>query len=676
MLILAFGAAILGVMLLHRLREKRMFNLLLKDKDRDLLSLHLLLQRERDLHKEAKRKTEEMKAKIYSLRTQQMELDSKVLEMQSTISSLKDEQKIMESTLEEKQNEIKLLQEKETEPNKENPQASNLAETLKQKEAEIEDLKRHVYPVKVWSVSTDDPSNPDVNLTRTANLPWRDKQEASGTKEVYGELQKSVRYSHSEILNRATDENLSESAKQDEDSSTRGRDRIEDRVGLSAAGERISQNSQKLETSRREAFGDRRDGSNKVQDIKTKDDPYIHEMKEEGNNVGADHVDAQDEYHDNEAVDGKEQGRAGNGGMENLNSQGGEGEKLEMNSRGGVKLEVPDNLQAGAGEPRMRGKYGNTSNPKRKRGRIEARRRKHRSSRNNENSEGRSIRSMRFYRDAVQSESYKRLGDEELQKLEKERGNQNMGLGTKDESGQGNDKLDVYSNQTVESSETENNNQVKSNGEEGTDSRKDDRGSVVSADDNLLKPQHSNRVENGTGKGGNVDIDQQNEKGQEIEDPQENSEKLKTEADETSGDAGTQKGQELKQPEEQAGGVKPKTEAEGDDRMHQNQELGQPEKHAGGVKQNIEAEEGNGGMKKTPDLEPEEDAGDAKQTIKADDDEEDETSRKKGIANKYEEKEDSEIADNQEPETDFQESRAKLVEDTEHGEDKTDEPEF
>ncbi|MBA0649112.1 hypothetical protein Goklo_016716 [Gossypium klotzschianum] len=44
MLLLAFGAALLGVMVLHKFRERRIFNLLIEDKNRQLLSLQLLLQ--------------------------------------------------------------------------------------------------------------------------------------------------------------------------------------------------------------------------------------------------------------------------------------------------------------------------------------------------------------------------------------------------------------------------------------------------------------------------------------------------------------------------------------------------------------------------------------------------------------------------------------------------------
>ncbi|KAF5741485.1 protein hook [Tripterygium wilfordii] len=49
MLLVAFGAALLGVMVLHKLRERRIFNLLVIEKDRQLFSLQLLLQCGKDL---------------------------------------------------------------------------------------------------------------------------------------------------------------------------------------------------------------------------------------------------------------------------------------------------------------------------------------------------------------------------------------------------------------------------------------------------------------------------------------------------------------------------------------------------------------------------------------------------------------------------------------------------
>ncbi|KAF4382547.1 hypothetical protein F8388_015375 [Cannabis sativa] len=135
-----------------------------------------LFGRERDYTKEAKMKNEELKAKIFSLRMQKMEIERRVVEMQSTIESLKDEGKTMEGAIEEKQNEIKMLrlqqQHSTTTVNndeKDNSQVMALTQTLKQKEAQIEDFKRLLqYPEKKdlsISTTTDDPSKGSVNLT-------------------------------------------------------------------------------------------------------------------------------------------------------------------------------------------------------------------------------------------------------------------------------------------------------------------------------------------------------------------------------------------------------------------------------------------------------------------------------------------------------------------------------
>ncbi|XP_054814817.1 intracellular protein transport protein USO1-like [Prosopis cineraria] len=157
MLLLAFGAALLGVMVLHKFRERRVYTLLLKEKDRDLLALQLFLQKERDHTKEMKRKNEEMKAKIYSLRSQKMELDRRVLEMKSTMDSLKEEQRVMESAFEEKQNEIKMLREKVSDLENENPELIALKDKFRQKEAEMEALKhRFEEAFKSRGVSSND----------------------------------------------------------------------------------------------------------------------------------------------------------------------------------------------------------------------------------------------------------------------------------------------------------------------------------------------------------------------------------------------------------------------------------------------------------------------------------------------------------------------------------------
>ena len=49
-LFVSFGAAIFGVMLLHKLREGRIFNLIVQEKDNQLVYLHRLLQVSLSLH--------------------------------------------------------------------------------------------------------------------------------------------------------------------------------------------------------------------------------------------------------------------------------------------------------------------------------------------------------------------------------------------------------------------------------------------------------------------------------------------------------------------------------------------------------------------------------------------------------------------------------------------------
>ncbi|XP_040369539.1 uncharacterized protein LOC112185069 [Rosa chinensis] len=196
MLVLVFGAALVGVMVLHKLRERRIFNLVIKEKDTELVSLHLALQKERDYSREVKMKHEDLKAKMYSIRTQKMRLERTVVEMKSTIGSLKEELRTMEAAFEEKQNETKMPLRGNGDQS-DNPRVMKLVESLKQKEAEIEDLK-HRLEYKVWSVSTDDPSNPTRNLTMSRRRDEADQvssEDGNGSKSMnfkQGETTKEV----------------------------------------------------------------------------------------------------------------------------------------------------------------------------------------------------------------------------------------------------------------------------------------------------------------------------------------------------------------------------------------------------------------------------------------------------------------------------------------------------
>ncbi|KAL8152239.1 hypothetical protein V2J09_009999 [Rumex salicifolius] len=168
MLLLALGAAILGVIVLHKLREGRLFSLLVKEKDHELISLHLLLQKEREFNKEAKKKLEQMKTNMYSISAQKSDVEGRLLEVNSLVSSLKDEQKTLESQLEEKQSEIKTLRQQQQQmmPNEE----IKFRDTSNQRQVENEDVKSHIEePASVWSVSSDDPSKPPVKVTKEEN---------------------------------------------------------------------------------------------------------------------------------------------------------------------------------------------------------------------------------------------------------------------------------------------------------------------------------------------------------------------------------------------------------------------------------------------------------------------------------------------------------------------------
>ncbi|KAI3717296.1 hypothetical protein L1987_68833 [Smallanthus sonchifolius] len=139
---------LMGVMVVERVKGRRLFNIVIKEKDRQILSLHLLLQKERQYAKENKRKNQDLNAKLYSLGTQKIALSNKIIQMRSTIDSLRDEQRVLELAIDEKQNQIK------------------------HKESEIKDLKGSLQtPPKIWSVTSNDPSNRSVNLTSTIMNP-------------------------------------------------------------------------------------------------------------------------------------------------------------------------------------------------------------------------------------------------------------------------------------------------------------------------------------------------------------------------------------------------------------------------------------------------------------------------------------------------------------------------
>ncbi|CAK8575534.1 unnamed protein product [Lathyrus sativus] len=138
-LLMTFGAALFGVMVLHRFREKRIFNLLVKQKDHQLITLQLLLQKEKDRTKELSRKNQETKAKIYTLSSQKMEFARTIAGMKSTMNSLKDEQKLIESAFVVQQRELRRMKERGSNLEQRGFEKMASRENLKKKEAEKQD---------------------------------------------------------------------------------------------------------------------------------------------------------------------------------------------------------------------------------------------------------------------------------------------------------------------------------------------------------------------------------------------------------------------------------------------------------------------------------------------------------------------------------------------------------
>ncbi|KAK9131627.1 hypothetical protein Scep_011155 [Stephania cephalantha] len=187
MLILAVTAAVFAVMLLHKMRERRIFNILISEKEHNLLTLQLLLQKERESAKEMKKKIEELKSKARFLKTQKIELNDKLMEMEAIASSLREERRNMESALDERLNEIKVLREKERDSSKDAYQITSLQELLRLKEAEIKEMKDQLQTSSnVLLASTGDSSKPPRNLTgnetgRNGDNAYAGERQTKGT---------------------------------------------------------------------------------------------------------------------------------------------------------------------------------------------------------------------------------------------------------------------------------------------------------------------------------------------------------------------------------------------------------------------------------------------------------------------------------------------------------------
>ncbi|CAO2189571.1 unnamed protein product [Urochloa humidicola] len=134
LLLLALAAGVLSVVVLQKVREQRIFAGRLQERDRQLVSLRILLQKEKAFNREMKRKLEEMKATTTSLRTQKIDQKTKLKGLEATIANLKKTQKELEAALTEKENHINIMEEA----------ATNLKKARKELEATLTEKDRHI----------------------------------------------------------------------------------------------------------------------------------------------------------------------------------------------------------------------------------------------------------------------------------------------------------------------------------------------------------------------------------------------------------------------------------------------------------------------------------------------------------------------------------------------------
>ncbi|CAN6229723.1 unnamed protein product [Urochloa humidicola] len=119
LVLLAIGAAAVSVGILHKMRERRVLAVLLQERDQQLMSFQVLLEKEKEINKEMRRKVDELEAKTSVLSIERAELKNKLMDSETTTTYLTNTQKELEAALVEKESHINQM--------KENAAASNPA---------------------------------------------------------------------------------------------------------------------------------------------------------------------------------------------------------------------------------------------------------------------------------------------------------------------------------------------------------------------------------------------------------------------------------------------------------------------------------------------------------------------------------------------------------------------
>ncbi|OEL13643.1 hypothetical protein BAE44_0025341 [Dichanthelium oligosanthes] len=135
LVLLAIGAAAVSVGILHKMRERRVLAVLLQERDQQLLSFQVLLEKEKEINKEMRRKVDELEAKTSVLSIERAELKNKLMDSETTTTYLTNTQKELEAALVEKESHINQMKENAAASN---PDQTTIKEVLQQKEAEVD----------------------------------------------------------------------------------------------------------------------------------------------------------------------------------------------------------------------------------------------------------------------------------------------------------------------------------------------------------------------------------------------------------------------------------------------------------------------------------------------------------------------------------------------------------
>ncbi|XP_059274600.1 uncharacterized protein LOC132029312 [Lycium ferocissimum] len=510
LVLLAFGVAIFGVLILHKLRERRIFNLLVKDRETELIDLKLLLQKEREHSKEAKRKAVEIKSKMQWLRTQKRDLESRIMEMKSTISSLKDEQRIIEVALEERQDEIKMLREKLTETNPEDSQVKVISESSQQKEAEND------LPVKVWSVSADDPSNPRINFTTKA--VGRIEATEGETEELHESIKTDDQKNSTENIHRNADESapkLDQATRQNEDSNT---------------GE---QESQELRTVEEEVPGNGStivqtlDGKRETADSSKAGKNFLEEKRYDSGHASAETINHSGQVQNQskedgvvDATDWKEHGTEIEGDQGSFADSQSNRQESGRRYKSWVKLEMKDDHKS---TDASRVKQEHIRKTKGKSRRVIAESKVTESDGNTAKRSILSMRNRKFFKEIQKSETNDTVGGSKLEK-EEHKQEKSVDPDSMNESGSQDHRIDMtHKTQQFKDLEEKFGNQIRFQPEQKPDMRRqrmqDDSSNLDDASPckTLPNPKKSAGSEEGIREGRQSDTNEMNGKGQERE---------------------------------------------------------------------------------------------------------------------------------------------------------------